>query len=168
MYAKTLKFLTNLLFKQVFMGFLTRRKKREPMQWRSCWICGYGFRAFNKRQRVCRQKLCVKTHRAQQYRARIQLAKAERKGKIEAIQARDRETAAIIIGPTLESEEYMSDYFGGPRVYIIPTKACMFCGIKTAWTRPSPTVEDNSVCFHCIPKMTHLWEFAGLPEPKGE
>ncbi len=69
MYTRILKFLTNLLFKPYFSGFFPGRKKREPMQWRSCWICGYGFRAFNKRQRVCRQKLCVKTYRAQQYRA---------------------------------------------------------------------------------------------------
>jgi len=45
---------------------------------------------------------------------------------------------------------------------------CMFCGIITAWKRPSPTVEDNPVCFDCIPRMTNVWEFAGLTEPKGD
>ncbi|KKL20483.1 hypothetical protein LCGC14_2455010 [marine sediment metagenome] len=106
MYARILKFLTNLLFKQVFMGFLTPRKKREPMQWRSCWVCGYGFRAFNKRQHVCVQKSCIKIHRAKQYRARIDFAASQRKAQIEAIQVRDRKEAAIIIAPgELESEE---------------------------------------------------------------
>ena len=45
---------------------------------------------------------------------------------------------------------------------------CMFCGTRTAWKRPSPTHADNTVCFDCIPKMTQLWQFAGLTEPKGD
>ncbi len=49
-----------------------------------------------------------------------------------------------------------------------PAIPCMFCGTRTAWKRPSPTHVDNPVCFDCIPKMTQLWDFAGVPEPKGE
>ena len=45
---------------------------------------------------------------------------------------------------------------------------CMFCGTMTAWKRPSPTHKENAVCFDCIPKMTQLWDFAGVPEPKGD
>ena len=106
MYARILKFLTNLLFKQVFSGFFPRRKKREPMQWRSCWICGYGFRAFNKRQRVCIQKACVKAHRANQYRTGLERKWLEKKAEMDAIQVKDRAETAIIINPTdLESEE---------------------------------------------------------------
>ena len=105
MYARILKFLTNLLFKQVFSGFFPGRKKRKPGGQASCYICYVIFPAFNKRQKVCCASHCVRVHRARQYRARIDFAKAERKGKMEAIQARERETAAIIIGPTLESEE---------------------------------------------------------------
>ncbi|KKK81436.1 hypothetical protein LCGC14_2813440, partial [marine sediment metagenome] len=95
MYARKLKFLTNLLFKPFFKGFLTPRKKRKSGLYPKCQICGSYFTAFNKRQRVCKQKYCIKIDRARQYRARIDFAKAERKGKMEAIQARERETAAI-------------------------------------------------------------------------
>ncbi len=45
---------------------------------------------------------------------------------------------------------------------------CMFCGVKTAWKRPSPTRKENAVCFDCIPKMSQLWKFEGLTEPEGE
>ena len=54
------------------------------------------------------------------------------------------------------------------RVIYIPLAPCMFCGFNTAWTRPSPIHADNAVCFDCIPKMTQLWEFQGLTEPKGD
>jgi len=53
-------------------------------------------------------------------------------------------------------------------VIFVPWSPCMFCGIGTAWVRPSPTHKENSVCFDCIPKMTQLWDFAGLTEPKGD
>ncbi len=106
MYARTLKFLTNLLFKQVFMGFLTRRKKRKPVRWGVCWVCGYVFRAFNKRQHVCVQKSCIKIHRAQQYRKGLERKRLEKKAEMDAIQAKDRAEAAIIIDShDLESEE---------------------------------------------------------------
>ncbi len=81
MYARILKFLANLAFKPLFFGFLTSRKKREPMQWGSCCICGYGFLAFNKRQRVCKKKSCIKTDRAAQYRKRLEWKRAEAGGK---------------------------------------------------------------------------------------
>ena len=68
MYARILKFLTNLLFKQVFKGFLTPRKKREPNQWTGCIFCKRGFMAFNKRQKICKSVDCRKRHRARQYR----------------------------------------------------------------------------------------------------
>jgi len=71
MYARILKFLTNLLFKRIFRGFLTPRKKREPALWNSCWICGFGFLAFNKRQKICVRKSCRKVHRANQYRIEL-------------------------------------------------------------------------------------------------
>ena len=100
MYARILKFLTNLLFKPYFSGFFPRRKKREPMQWRNCWICGYGFRAFNKRQHVCVQKPCVKTYRAAQYRKRSQQKRLESREK-----AKQEPFNQRFIGPTLESEE---------------------------------------------------------------
>ena len=96
MYARKLKFLTNLLFKRIFMGFLTKRKKRFPMQWRYCWVCGFGFRAFNKRQHVCVQKACVSTHRARQYCKGL-----ERK----RLEARKATIATVIDSPDLESEE---------------------------------------------------------------
>ncbi len=96
MYARILKFLTNLLFKQVFMGFLTKRKKREPLQWNICWVCGYGFRAFNKRQYVCVQKSCIKIHRANEYRRRL-----ERK----RLEANKATIATAMDSPDLESEE---------------------------------------------------------------
>ncbi len=96
MYARILKFLMNLLFKQVFRGFLTKRKKREPMQWRSCWVCGFGFRAFNKRQRVCKKKSCIKVYRANEYRRRL-----ERK----RLEANKATIATAMDSPNLESEE---------------------------------------------------------------
>ena len=106
MYARILKFLTNLAFKPLFFGFLTSRKKREPMQWRSCWVCGFGFRAFNRRQHVCKKKSCVKIHRANEYRCRLELARLAKKAEMDSIQAKDRAEAAIIIDPhDLESEE---------------------------------------------------------------
>ena len=105
MYARILKFLTNLLFKRIFRGFLTPRKKREPGHFRPCALCGEGFAAFNKRQRICKKWLCRKIYRARQYQARVDFAKGQRKANMEATQARERETAASIIGPTLESEE---------------------------------------------------------------
>ena len=105
MYAKILKFLTNLPFKQVFRGFLTPQKKREPNLRQHCVLCSWGFMAFNKRQKICGRVSCRKKHRAKQYRARIKFAESLRKANMEAIQARDRHSAAIIIGPTGAEEE---------------------------------------------------------------
>ena len=105
MYARILKFLTNLLFKQVFRGCFPGRKKRLPRQTHWCAVCGDGFPAFNKRQRICQRPICIKGDRARQYRARIKFAESLKKANMEAIQTGDRDTAAIIIGPTLESEE---------------------------------------------------------------
>ena len=62
----------------------------------------------------------------------------------------------------------MSHHYVKGELTYIPFLPCMFCGFNTAWTRPSPTQEHNPVCFDCIPKMSQLWEFAGLPEPKGD
>ena len=72
-----LKYLTNLLFKRIFRGFLTPRKKREPNQYLKCQICGSYFAAFNKRQRVCKRKYCIKTDRAKQYRAGLERKRLE-------------------------------------------------------------------------------------------
>ena len=105
MYSRILKFLTNLLFKQVFRGFLTRRnltrrKKREPSLYPKCQICGSYFAAFNKRQRVCKQKYCTKTDRARQYRARVEFNRLRAKE-----QASQEPSNQRFVGPTLESEE---------------------------------------------------------------
>ena len=77
MYARILKFLTNLLFKQVFRGFLTPRKKREPNQWTGCIFCDKGFMAFNKRQKMCKGVNCRKTLRSHQYRAGLERKRLE-------------------------------------------------------------------------------------------
>ena len=77
MYARILKFLTNLLFKRIFRGFLTPRKKRKPGLYPKCQICGAYFAAFNKRQRICVFRHCVKTHRAGQYRAGLERKRLE-------------------------------------------------------------------------------------------
>ena len=79
MYVKTLKFLTNLLFKHIFRGFLTPRKRRLPLLVTRCQICGWRFTAYNKRQRICLSKDCAKVDRARQYRARISFADSQRK-----------------------------------------------------------------------------------------
>ena len=71
-----------------------------------CWICKHGFMAFNKRQHVCVQKPCVKAHRAQQYRKGLERKRLKKKAEMDAIQAKDRAEAAIIIDShDLESEE---------------------------------------------------------------
>ena len=72
MYARILKFLTNLLFKRIFRGFLTRRKTRVPRLSSLCQVCGWGFDAYNKRQRICRRPICTKVDRARQYRVRLE------------------------------------------------------------------------------------------------
>ncbi|KKK48923.1 hypothetical protein LCGC14_3140250 [marine sediment metagenome] len=77
MWAKALKFLTNLAFKRIFMGFLTPRKKREPNQWRVCAVCSHEFRAFNGRQRVCKKLNCRRIDRARQYQAMLVQKKLE-------------------------------------------------------------------------------------------
>ena len=105
MYARILKFLTNLLFKRVFRGFLTPRKKRKPGRIATCCYCFRSFPAFNKRQHVCGVYWCKRLHRTKQYRTRIEFAASQRKAEMEATQARDRHTAAVIIGPTGEEEE---------------------------------------------------------------
>ena len=79
MYARILKFLTNLLFKQVFRGFLTPRKRRKPGVTATCHYCLIRFPAFNKRQHVCGVYWCKRLHRAKQYRARISFADSQRK-----------------------------------------------------------------------------------------
>ena len=90
MYARILKFLTNLLFKRIFMGFLTRRKKREPSLYLRCQGCGSYFTAFNKRQKICAQKYCRKVRRAMQYRAGLERKRLEaRKATIEGAMRRD-------------------------------------------------------------------------------
>ncbi len=77
MYARTLKFLANLLFKRIFKGFLTSRKKREPNLWQLCTICGRGLHAFNKRQKICKKVDCRKVHRARQYRTGLERKRLE-------------------------------------------------------------------------------------------
>ena len=77
MYARILKFLTNLLFKPFSRGFLTPRKKRKPSLLLMCRVCFIPFMAFNKRQRRCGREHCVKIHRAEQYRARLQRKRLE-------------------------------------------------------------------------------------------
>ena len=83
MYARILKFLTNLAFKRIFMGFLTSRKKREPNQWRVCAVCSYEFRAFNGRQRVCKKLNCRRIDRARQYQAMLVQKKLEAKASFD-------------------------------------------------------------------------------------
>ena len=100
MYAKILKFLTNLLFKQVFRGFLTPRKKREPNLWQLCVLCHRGFYTFNKRQKICKSVDCRKRHRAMQYRDGLVLKRL--KVKERAMQEPFNQRFA---DPTLESEE---------------------------------------------------------------
>ena len=97
MYARILKFLTNLLFKQVFRGFLTPRKKRKPSKMNLCGICKHGFMAFNKRQKICKRVDCRKTFRSRQYRDRVDFAASQRK--------EEAKTSALRDPPNLESEE---------------------------------------------------------------
>ena len=47
-------------------------------------------------------------------------------------------------------------------------RPCIFCEVKTAWKRPSPTRKENAVCFNCIPRMSQIWDYAGLTEPEGD
>ncbi|KKN66137.1 hypothetical protein LCGC14_0474270 [marine sediment metagenome] len=94
MYAKILKFLTNLLFKRIFRGFLTPRKTRLPGLTLRCQVCGRDFIAYNKRQRICCGKDCTKVDRARQYRARLVFRRSS-ENKI-----------AVTLNPSdLESEE---------------------------------------------------------------
>ncbi|KKK85365.1 hypothetical protein LCGC14_2774030 [marine sediment metagenome] len=90
MYARILKFLTNLLFKRVFKGFLTPRKKRKPIRQWPCSICGQGFLIFNKRQKICKNVACRKIHRALQYRAGLERKRLEaNKATVESAMRRD-------------------------------------------------------------------------------
>ena len=100
MYARILKFLTNLLFKQVFRGFLTPRKERVPRLSSLCQVCGWGFDAYNKRQRICRRPICTKVDRAKQYRTGLQRKRLEAKERATQEPFNQR-----FVGPTLESEE---------------------------------------------------------------
>ena len=103
MYARILKFLTNLLFKPYFSGFFPGRKKRKPNQMRRCVLCSVNFLAFNKRQKDCPQKACRVKRRKILYRARIRFAESQKK----AIEIAGESKPSVYqtgVGP-LESEE---------------------------------------------------------------
>lgn len=90
MYARILKFLTNLLFKPFSRGFLTPRKKREPNQWTGCIFCDKGFMAFNKRQKICKGMSCRKILRSRQYREGLKRKRLEaNKTTIDSMLRRD-------------------------------------------------------------------------------
>ena len=100
MYARILKFLTNLLFKPYFSGFFPGRKKRVPALVTKCQVCGWDFTAYNKRQRICRRPFCTKVDRAHQYLARLQRKRLEAKERATQEPFNQR-----FVGPTWESEE---------------------------------------------------------------
>ncbi len=100
MYVKILKYLTNLLFKRIFRGFLTHRKKRKPIRQWPCCICGQGFLIFNKRQKICKSVVCRKRYRALQYRDGLVRKRLEAKER-----AKQEPSNQRFADPTLESEE---------------------------------------------------------------
>ena len=77
MYVKILKYLTNLLFKPYFSGFFPGRKKRKPGGIATCHVCYLTFASFNKRQKICSRKDCIKVYRARQYRTMLERKRLE-------------------------------------------------------------------------------------------